>query len=185
MLARTHCMTMLVAVGFRGLGVACAVPRAALRRTVCACLVAMVAWLGGPTVVVAGEPNSSGGAAAPVRPGHAVHLAVADDPAAEDAVEPDEDLSELSLEELIDVEVVGTASRHAQKKSTLPYAVSVITAADIRASGARTIPDALRLAPGIDVADLNSGASAVSVRGMHGFLGRTILVLVDGRQIFD
>lgn len=104
--------------------------------------------------------------------------------ATDDEAEP-EDLAELSLEELMDVDVVVTASRRAQRKSTLPYAVTVITAADIRASGARTVPDAMRLAPGMDVAELNSGQTAVSPRGLHGFLGRSVLILVDGRQIFD
>ncbi len=96
-----------------------------------------------------------------------------------------EDLSELSLEELMNIEVVVTAARREQKITTVPYAVSVITAEDIRWSGARSIPDALRLAPGVDVADLSFGNAAVSPRGLHGFLANQTLVLVDGRQIFD
>ena len=96
-----------------------------------------------------------------------------------------QDFSELTMEELLAIEVVVTPSRREQSMQSVPYAVSVVTAADIRAAGARSIPDALRLVPGVDVADLAFGHSAVSPRGFHGFLGRQILVLVDGRQIFD
>ncbi len=63
--------------------------------------------------------------------------------------------------------------------------MSVITAEDIHRSGARSIPDALRLVPGVDVADLSLANAAVAPRGFHGFLGRQVLVLVDGRQLFD
>lgn len=97
----------------------------------------------------------------------------------------EEDFSELSIEELMNVSVVVTASRRPQNISDVPYAISVITAQDIRRSGARSIPDALRMAPGVDVADLSFGNAAVSPRGLHGFLANQTLVLVDGRQIFD
>lgn len=99
--------------------------------------------------------------------------------------EQDDDLTELSLEDLMEVQVVVTASRHEQKITAVPYAMSVITADDIRAAGARSVPDALRLVPGMDVADLSFGNAAVSARGFHGLLSNQVLVLVDGRQIFD
>jgi len=102
-----------------------------------------------------------------------------------DSLDDIDTITELSLEDLMDIEVVVTASRHEQKGRTLPYAVSVITAEDIRRSGAGSVPDALRLVPGVDVADLTSGQFAVSPRGFAGFLGRQVLVLVDGRQIYD
>lgn len=95
------------------------------------------------------------------------------------------ELSDLSLEELMEVQVVVSASRHEQPVKSLPYAISVITARDIHAAGARSVPDALRLAAGVDVADLAYAQAAVSPRGFHGFLSRSVLVLVDGRQIFD
>ena len=89
--------------------------------------------------------------------------------------------------ELLDLEipVVVTATRREERITKLPYAVSVVTKEEIRRSGARSIPDALRLVPGMDVADLSFGNSAVSPRGLHGFLSDMTLVLVDGRQIFD
>ncbi|RMF76874.1 MAG: TonB-dependent receptor, partial [Planctomycetota bacterium] len=93
----------------------------------------------------------------------------------------DDDLELFDL----DVRTVVTAGRREQKASQVPHAISVITREDIRRSGARSVPDALRLATGIDVADLSYGNAAVSPRGAAGFLSRETLVLVDGRQIFD
>ncbi len=108
-----------------------------------------------------------------------------EDATTEGVSEDDDGFADLSLEELMQVQVVVTASRREQNISTVPYAISVITAADIRAAGARSVPDALRLVSGVDVSDLAYGAAAVSPRGTHGFLVRSTLVLVDGRQIFD
>lgn len=83
--------------------------------------------------------------------------------ASDELVEPTEEDEMLDEEEeledieLLDLEVpmVVTASRHAQKITSVPHAMSVVTAEDIRQSGARSIPDALRLVPGVDVADLD------------------------------
>lgn len=102
-------------------------------------------------------------------------------------IEVDDDLDELEdigLFEL-DVPVVVTAARREQRMNSVPYAISVITRDDIRLTGARTIADALRLAAGVDVADLTYANHAISPRGLHGFVTRQVLVLVDGRQIFD
>ncbi|NLE59043.1 MAG: TonB-dependent receptor [Planctomycetes bacterium] len=94
---------------------------------------------------------------------------------------PVESIDLLTME----IPTVVTASRREQKITTVPYAMTVITAEDIRRSGARSVPDALRLAPGMNVADLASGAYGVSPRGIHSLLSNVSLVLVDGRQIFD
>ena len=94
------------------------------------------------------------------------------------------DLEDIDLFDL-EIPIVVTAARREQKITTVPYAISVITAEDIRRSGARSIPDALRLAPGVDVADMTSGSHALSPRGFHGAVIGKVLVLVDGRQIFD
>ncbi|MBU0638159.1 MAG: TonB-dependent receptor [Planctomycetes bacterium] len=104
-------------------------------------------------------------------------------PSAEDAVLEELDDATDLLE--MKVPVVVSATRSAQPISALPYAISVITAEDIRRSGARTIGDALRLAPGVDVADLTANNFAASPRGFHGFTSRGVQVLVDGRQLFD
>ena len=96
----------------------------------------------------------------------------------------DQDIEDIDLLD-IEIAVVVTASRREQSVNTLPYAVSVITAEDIRRFGARSVPDALRLATGVDVAELSFGSAGVSPRGLHGFISRQVLVLVDGRQIYD
>lgn len=115
-------------------------------------------------------PASPPAATAPAQP--------APSPAATDGLD---DIELLDLR----VPVVVTATRRPQPVDTVPYAVSVITADDIRRAGARNVPEALRLAPGIDVAALSYGNYAVSPRGFHGFLADQALVLVDGRQLFD
>jgi iron complex outermembrane recepter protein len=110
------------------------------------------------------------------------------------ASRPADDFSDLWREDesagdtallTLNVPTVVGATRRAKAINSLPYAVSVITSEDIRLSGARSVPDALRLAPGMDVAELSYGNAAVSPRGLHGFSSRHALVLVDGRQIFD
>ncbi len=92
-----------------------------------------------------------------------------------------DDIKLLNLE----VPTIITGTRHRQTIATAPYAVSVITAKDIRESGARSVPDALRLVPGMDVAELLYGVSAVSPRGGHRYLNNHLLVLVDGREFYD
>ncbi len=92
-----------------------------------------------------------------------------------------DDIKLLNLE----VPTIITGTRHRQTIATAPYAVSVITAKDIRESGARSVPDALRQVPGVDVADISYKVSAVSPRGMTRYLSNHVLVLVDGRQIYD
>ncbi len=85
----------------------------------------------------------------------------------------------------LEVPVVFTAARREQKICSVPHAVSVITREDIRYSGARSIPDALRLVPGVDVGELSFGSATVGPRGFSGFINPYALILVDGRQIYD
>jgi len=92
----------------------------------------------------------------------------------------DKEIQDLQLLD-IKIPVVVTATR----REHVPHAMSVITAEDIRLSGARNIPDALRFVPGVDVAQLAYGNSAVSPRGFHGFYSSGTLVLIDGRQVYD
>jgi iron complex outermembrane receptor protein len=116
--------------------------------------------------------------------GNSTNLAYHDNAQAQENPADEEKLEDIDLLEL-EVPVVVTAARRPQNLATVPYAMSVITAEDIRRLGARTIPDALRLASGVDVADLSFANAAVSPRGFQGFVARQVLVLVDGRQIFD
>ena len=93
------------------------------------------------------------------------------------------DLGEVSIEDLLNIDVTA-ASRKAQRAGDVAAAVFVITRDDIRHSGMTTIPDLLRLAPGVDVAQVNSNKSAVSVRGFNGLFANKLLVLVDGRTVY-
>ena len=61
----------------------------------------------------------------------------------------------------------------------------MITRDDIRRSGMTTIPDLLRLAPGVQVAQINANKWAVSVRGFNGLFANKLLVLVDGRSLYN
>ena len=94
------------------------------------------------------------------------------------------DLSQVSLEELMNIEIT-SASRKEQRAGDVAAAVFVITQDDIRRSGMISIPDLLRLAPGVEVAEINSNKWAVSVRGFNGLYANKLLVLVDGRTIYN
>lgn len=96
----------------------------------------------------------------------------------------DESIQDLQLLEM-EVPTVVTASRHEQSITSVPYAMTVITAEDIRRSGARTVTDALRLAPGVDVAELAWNEPGASPRGWHGSFSHAVLILMDGRQMYD
>ncbi|HSA92910.1 MAG TPA: TonB-dependent receptor [Terriglobales bacterium] len=93
------------------------------------------------------------------------------------------DLTELSVEELANVEV-STAGKKPQKRSEVAAAIYVITQEDIRRSGATSIPEALRLAPGVIVARVDSNKWAIGTRGFPSRLSRSLLVLMDGRSVY-
>ncbi len=96
------------------------------------------------------------------------------------------DLTDLSLEELMSIDVeVTSVSRKAEALEETAAAVYVITAEDIRRSGATSIPEALRLAPGLHVARLSTGDYAISARGFAGEFANKMLVLIDGRSVYS
>ncbi|RKH08306.1 TonB-dependent receptor [Corallococcus sp. CA047B] len=82
-------------------------------------------------------------------------------------------------------ERVVTASRRAQSSLEAPNATTVITAEDIRLSGATTLPELLRRVPGADVMAMGVGSSNVSLRGFNQRLANKVLVLVDGRTEYQ
>jgi iron complex outermembrane receptor protein len=94
------------------------------------------------------------------------------------------DLARLSLEELMAMEVT-TVSRREQRAEGVAAAVSVITQDDIRRSGLRSVPELLRLVPGVQVARVNASNWAVSVRGFNDVYSNKLLVLIDGRSIYN
>jgi iron complex outermembrane recepter protein len=89
----------------------------------------------------------------------------------------------LSVEDLLNVEVTSVAKK-AQSLNDAPAAAFVISNEDIKRSGSTNIPDALRLAPGLDVAKIDANKWAVSSRGFNGRFANKLLVLVDGRSAY-
>ena len=94
-----------------------------------------------------------------------------------------QDLTQLSLEDLMNTKVT-SVSKKEQSLSRTAAAIFVITAADIRRSGATNIPDLLRMVPGLDVAQINANSWAVSARGFNHQFSDKLLVLVDGRTVY-
>ncbi len=92
-------------------------------------------------------------------------------------------LKKLSVEQLMDIEVT-SVSRTAEKLLDVPSAIQVVTGEDIRRSGATSIPEALRLADNLAVAQKNSHDWAISARGFNTELANKLLVLVDGRTVY-
>ena len=93
------------------------------------------------------------------------------------------DLTNLSLEDLMSIEIT-SVSKKRQKLSDAAAAIFVITQEDIRRSGATCIPELLRMAPGIEVARIDSNKWAVTARGFNGRFANKLLVLVDGRSVY-
>ena len=93
-------------------------------------------------------------------------------------------LLDLPIEELMKVQVT-TASRHSQKLAEIPAAVFVITQDDIRRSGATSIPEALRMAPGVEVARIGTDKWAINIRGFNGRFADKLQVLIDGRSVYN
>lgn len=93
------------------------------------------------------------------------------------------DLTELSLEDLLNVEVT-SVTKQAQPLAQTAAAIFVLSQEDIRRSGATSIPDALRMVPGLQVARLDSNKWAISSRGFNGRFANKLLVLIDGRTVY-
>ena len=93
------------------------------------------------------------------------------------------DLTQLSLEDLMNTKVT-SVSKKEQSLSRTAAAIFVISAEDIRRSGATNIPDLLRMVPGVDVAQIDANTWAISVRGLNGRFSNELLVLVDGRNVY-
>src|SRR5258708_1405274 len=102
---------------------------------------------------------------------------------AETSETTEERLTQVSLEQLGQIEVT-TASKRPVKVSRTPAAIYVVTQEDIRRSGATSIPEALRLVPGVEVARIDSNTWSLGVRGFGSALSRSVLVLIDGRSVY-
>src|SRR5262245_49039368 len=93
------------------------------------------------------------------------------------------DLLHLSIEELGDVRVT-SVSKKEQRLTDAPASIYVITDDAIRRSGVRTLPEALRLAPNLQVAQMTANTYAISARGFNSSTANKLLVLIDGRTIY-
>lgn len=103
---------------------------------------------------------------------------------ASQAGDDDIDLAQMSLEDLMNIEVT-SVSKKAEKISDAAAAIFVLTGEEIRKSGARTIPDALRMVPGLHVANIDGSTWAISARGFNASFSNKLLVLIDGRTVYS
>ena len=93
-------------------------------------------------------------------------------------------LADLSLEQLSNIAVTSVSGR-AESLRDAAASIFVITSEDIRRSAAVSLPDALRLAPNLQVAQASAGGFAISARGFNNVLANKLLVLIDGRIIYS
>lgn len=93
------------------------------------------------------------------------------------------DFLSLSLEELMEIEVT-TVAKKKQEFFKTPAAIYVVTAEDLKRSGATSIAEALRIVPGLHVASINSHYWAISARGTNAFYANKLLVMIDGRSVY-
>lgn len=94
------------------------------------------------------------------------------------------ELLDLSLEELGNIEVT-SVSKRAEPLLDAAASIFVITREDILRSGVTSIPEALRLAPGVEVARRNAHEWSISIRGFNRDLTNKLLVLIDGRSVYS
>jgi iron complex outermembrane receptor protein len=97
---------------------------------------------------------------------------------------PPKDLTNTSIEDLMNIEV-SSVSKKGQPISRTAAAVYVITQEDIRRSGMTSVPELMRMVPGMDVAQINANNWAVSMRGFNGRFANRLLVLIDGRSLYS
>lgn len=95
----------------------------------------------------------------------------------------DTELADLGIEELLRMKVK-TAFRKEQDLQQVPAAIFVLTSDDIRRSGATSVPEALRMVPGLNVARIGSSSWAITSRGFAGRFANKLLTMVDGQSIY-
>ena len=93
-------------------------------------------------------------------------------------------LAQATLEELMNIEVT-SVSKKEQPLAKTGAAIFVITQEEIHDSGATNIPDVLRMAPGVDVAQVDANRWAISIRGFNSVYANKVLVLIDGRSVYS
>ena len=96
---------------------------------------------------------------------------------------PASTLKQMSLDELLDMTVT-SVSKRPEKLLDAASAIQVITGDDIRRAGAESLPEALRLAGNLEVAQIDSRQWAISARGFNNLFADKLLVLIDGRSVY-
>src|SRR6266511_2186567 len=110
-------------------------------------------------------------------------LAVSARPARTQQRDSAEALKRLTLDQLMNVEVM-SVSRRPERLFETPSAIQVITQDEIRESGATSLPEALRLASNLQVAQVDARQWAISARGLNSTTANKLLVLIDGRTVY-
>ena len=100
------------------------------------------------------------------------------------ALAQDIDYFSLPPDQLLAAEVI-SVSKQPERIADTAAAVFVITQSDIARSGVTTLPDALRMAPGVQVARADNNSWAISIRGFNGALTNKLLVMIDGRSVYN
>ena len=93
------------------------------------------------------------------------------------------DIADLSIEELGNIQIT-SVSKHSERLADAAASIFVITGEDIRRSGATRLPEALRLAPNLEVARASASSYAISARGYNNTIDNNLLVLIDGRTVY-
>jgi iron complex outermembrane receptor protein len=103
---------------------------------------------------------------------------------AEEPAQGVQDIADLSLEELANVQVT-SVSKRPESLSNAASSIFVISGTDIHRSGATTLPEALRLAPNLEVARVDARNYSVTARGFSNPFENKLLVLIDGRTVYS
>ncbi len=109
----------------------------------------------------------------------------------EESGTPEEKLEDRLHEEIMWIseemflQEVTSVSKKPEKVSEAPAAVYVISQEEIRRSGVNSIPELLRMVPGLQVARINANKWAVSSRGFNDMFANKLLVLIDGRSVYN
>lgn len=99
------------------------------------------------------------------------------------AEQPPTPLASLDLQALMNLEIT-SVSRRPERLSDAAASIFVITGDEIRRSGATNLPEALRLAPALDVVQVSASSYTVSARGLINSAANKLLVLIDGRSVY-
>jgi iron complex outermembrane recepter protein len=100
------------------------------------------------------------------------------------SAEMDDGYFNMDLAQLMQVQIT-SVSKKPQNLADTPAAAYVITQEDIHRSGVTSIPEALALAPGIQVARISASAWSISARGFGGYTSNKLLVMIDGRSVYS